>query len=516
VSIRSWCHALVKMLPQVPALRELFLAIRLKPAVKPRSGSRGGLFLALFLPVFVGGYAGTASCRNVRGGIETTADARRPAPECCCPAQASAAPLTATSAAGYPAISADAFVDSVGVNVHLHYTDTAYVHFDLVEKALKDLGVRHIRDKLMDTSWSPYYDRLNTLGRAGIKAVLITSPEQSDAVLVGYPGRVLDSFEAYEGPNEYDQSKDPNWAASLTAFLARLCRAVRSNPATSHFPILGPSLTYPASFPKLAATSPYFDYANLHNYFGGRNPGTPGWDLNDLNGHGSYAWHLDLADRAWPGTTVISTETGYFNDPAKADAVPENVAGTYMPRLLFEQWMHGIKRTYLYELVDIGPVSEFTDATYGLLRSDFSPKPSYNAVKSVLRLLSDPGPSFRAGNLNFELAGELTDVHHLLLEKRNGTFYLAIWIEESGYDVAAKAAVPVPEHTIVVTTRDRVRMNLHILDQNGQMRASVLRPAQRQRMAVSDRVSILEIIPERSASRFRAPMSLTQPAVGEQ
>jgi hypothetical protein len=80
----------------------------------------------------------------------------------------------------------------------------------------------------------------------------------------------------------------------------------------------------------------------------------------------------------------------------------------------------------------------------------------------------------------------------------------------------AKAAVPVPEHTIVVTTRDRTRMNLHILDQNGQMRVSVLRPAQRQRMAISDRVSILEIIPERSASSFRAPMSLTQPAGGEQ
>jgi hypothetical protein len=468
------------MLNQVTGLQECFLAIRHKVAAEARSGSGRGLLLALCLAVAVGANAGAMSCKRFYSGVEGTVEVSN-----------SATPPKLTSTAGEWAISADSFVDGVGVNVHLHYTDTSYVNFDLVEKALKDLGVRHIRDKLTHTSWSPYYDRLNALGRAGIKAVLITSPEQSDAVLIGYPGRVVNGFEAYEGPNEYDQSKDPNWASTLTAFVARLCRTVRSNPATSHFPILGPSLTYPSSFAMLSGTAPCFDYANLHNYFGGRNPGTHGWDSN---GHGSYAWHLDLANRTWPGRTVISTETGYFNDPAKADSVPENVAGTYMPRLLFEQWIHGITRTYLYELVDIGPVSQFIDATYGLLHSDFSPKPGYNAVKNVLRLLSDPGPAFHTGNLDFELAGDLTDVHHLLLQKRNGTFYLAIWIEESSYNVLTKVATPVPERNITLITRGRMGMRLHILDQDGHMRVSALTPAQRQRVAISDRVSIVEIV----------------------
>ena len=65
------------------------------------------------------------------------------------------------------AVGADAFVDSVGVNVHLHYTDTSYGNFAAVEKALKDLGVRHIRDGLTDTSWTAYYDRLNELRSSG-------------------------------------------------------------------------------------------------------------------------------------------------------------------------------------------------------------------------------------------------------------------------------------------------------------------------------------------------------------
>src|ERR1700760_3076035 len=88
------------------------------------------------------------------------------------------------------AISADAFVDSIGVNVHLHNADTPYGNFAAVREALQTLGVRHIRDGLIDTTWTAYYNRLNELGRLGIKATLITSPKQNTALLVDYPKRV--------------------------------------------------------------------------------------------------------------------------------------------------------------------------------------------------------------------------------------------------------------------------------------------------------------------------------------
>lgn len=54
------------------------------------------------------------------------------------------------------------------------------------------------------TTWTAYYDRLNQLGRDGLKATLITSPNESPALLTAYPAQVPDSFEAYETPNEYD------------------------------------------------------------------------------------------------------------------------------------------------------------------------------------------------------------------------------------------------------------------------------------------------------------------------
>src|SRR4051794_28615698 len=43
---------------------------------------------------------------------------------------------------------ADDFVNSVGVNVHLGYTNTPYRRHDLVQKKLRELGVRYIRDGL--------------------------------------------------------------------------------------------------------------------------------------------------------------------------------------------------------------------------------------------------------------------------------------------------------------------------------------------------------------------------------
>jgi hypothetical protein len=388
-----------------------------------------------------------------------------------------------------PAVSADAFVDSVGVNVHLHFGDTPYGDFASVENSLKSLGVRHIRDGLIDTTWAPYYQRLNTLGRLGIKSTLITSPKQSDAILAGYPRRVPQSFEAYEAPNEYDQSHDPDWAATLNAFVARLYKVAKSDPATSKLPIVGPSLTRPESFSKVAVSSPFFDFANMHNYLGGRNPGTSGWGNN---GYGSIDWNLNLTKRTWTAKPVITTENGYLTDVSKESGIPEDVAGKYVPRLFLEQWMHGIRRTYLYELVDIGNRSP--EGSFGLLHSDFSPKPSYRAVQSLLRLLVDPGPTFPASGLDFELSGNLANVHHLLLEKRNGIFYLVIWIEKPSYDVDAKKELAVPEQRILVQTKPPARIKVYHLDENGTMQSAPL--GLTQTVDVDDRITLLQISPQ--------------------
>ena len=149
--------------------------------------------------------------------------------------------LLALPVSAEKATSADTFVDSVGVNVHLHYLDTSYSNFSRVKQSLVDLGLRHVRDGLVDTTWQDYYNHHNELGRSGIKGIFTTSPSQSDQLLLDYPRRMKDSFEAYESPNEYDQSHNPDWAGTLSEFVTRLNTTVKANPSTSRFPVIGPS-----------------------------------------------------------------------------------------------------------------------------------------------------------------------------------------------------------------------------------------------------------------------------------
>lgn len=164
-----------------------------------------------------------------------------------------------------------------------------------------------MRDGLVDTTWQPYYDRHNELGRSSIKGMFVTSPKESAQLLLEYPQRMHDSFEAYEVPNEYDLNGGANWAATLSAFISQLSHTVKGDPKTSKFPIVGPSLTQATSFTKIRGECA-FDYSNLHDYFGGRNPGTAGWGAN---GYGSIAWSLSNVNMACSGKPVITTETGY-------------------------------------------------------------------------------------------------------------------------------------------------------------------------------------------------------------
>ncbi|HMV50398.1 MAG TPA: hypothetical protein PKD31_21840, partial [Blastocatellia bacterium] len=42
---------------------------------------------------------------------------------------------------------ADEFLDSIGVNVHLHYNDTAYKEYErIIKPRLRESGIRHLRD----------------------------------------------------------------------------------------------------------------------------------------------------------------------------------------------------------------------------------------------------------------------------------------------------------------------------------------------------------------------------------
>ena len=342
--------------------------------------------------------------------------------------------LSPAPAAAAPARQADSFVDSIGVNVRLGHTDTSYRRYGLVQQKLERLGVRHIRDGL-NPGQPQVYEAWRSLARRGITLNLIVGdplqrwgvgPLSTQLSLIKSAG-ITDALASLEGPNEYDNQGDRTWVPTLRGYQERLYRSVKGDPELRRFPVLGPSLVHRDSRAQLGDVSRSLDFGNIHPYPGGRQP--------DRSAHMSD--ELALAAGNSRSKPMQATETGYHNAVNSSDShrpATERATGVYMPRLFLDYFRRGIARTYSYELLDHRSDGKRRDleANFGLLRSDFSEKPAYTAIRRLTALLSDPGPAFRPSRLGYSVKSGARGLRQVLLQKRDGTFYLALWGRRTG------------------------------------------------------------------------------------
>jgi hypothetical protein len=339
------------------------------------------------------------------------------------------------------------------VNVRLHHQGTVYDQgfSSIIRPKLLALGVRHVRDNAYTyasaNAGTFFYQRCRTLAQDGIRFDLVTSIATTSSEPTDFTK--LDDMhswcgggiEAYEGANEPDiatiPAGSPPWTTQTINAQRALWSGVKGNPAISGLAVFGPSAVFNPQ--QLGDLSGLLDFGNWHPYPGGQCPtcGDP---------YGSNIDSLMAKYRSPSGAKpMVLTETGYHNAVNSADTehrpTSELAAGKYIPRMLFEHLNRGIPRTYLYELIDASPDAGRTsrDANFGLLRNDGSEKPAFRGVQSLIGLLSDPGPAFAPGSLSYSLTGATPQVHHTLLQKRDGTFYLALWQERSSFDTGARA-----------------------------------------------------------------------------
>jgi hypothetical protein len=149
----------------------------------------------------------------------------------------------------------------------------------------------------------------------------------------------------------------------------------------------------------------------------------------------------------------VATESGYHTLTSWTGPhapVTEQAMARYIPRLYLEYFDAGIPRTYLYELIDQGTSPTTRENHFGLLRHDGSEKPAYRALANMIAVLKDPGPGFTPGSLPFTISGDTLGVKRLLLQKRDGRFYLALWTAGSSYDVVLKTDTPLVSRGVTV------------------------------------------------------------------
>jgi hypothetical protein len=388
---------------------------------------------------------------------------------------------------------AGAFVDSIGVNIHLGGYGTAYVNdFPAVISLLTDLGVHHVRDGVALNQPVLCNEDLQ-LASHGIHFDFITAPGQTTADLAAWSSCVGSAAESLEGPNEYDNShpsSDGNWTATLSTFQKALYADVK---ATSQMTVIGPAMMTQSGYAALGDLSAFVDDGNVHDYFAGRNPGTGGWGGTDSFGtYGSLAWNLAIARQLTGAKPIYATETGYADAPGAQYAVPAATKARYTLRTLLENWNAGIVLTYVYELID---ESNGSFGSYGITDSAANPKPAYVAMKNMIAHLADPGAPVSTQPLNYSLTVP-SSLHHALLERHDGSYALVLWVEAPDWNVDAQSALAVARQNATLSFAAAPRtVTVTTFDDGGNVTTSPLTAAKTLVVSAGPNPTIVDITP---------------------
>ncbi len=359
------------------------------------------------------------------------------------------------NAKAVPAQKAYDFVDSLGVVVHVNRNKGvlsdqgwAIVSAAIAEAGFRyvratihdDLGVARVRD--MHARYGTRFNlRIDSRALEEIpekqkkkkfrKASVALDPDAIDR-MVAITKRVgVNAILSYEGPNEYNsQGKEQgnrNWHNQLKAFMHAMYRRIKEDPAIADKPVIAPSIwrRRVQDYQAMGDISDRTDRGCLHNYTGGRRPSY------NLDSRIQDARILTPEQRIWV------TEFGFRT--AGKNAVSETAKATYLPRFAAEFFIRPlVERVFNYQIIDEWPIASKPDKAWGLLRNDFSKRPSFYAMKNTIALLDDKDGDFTPGSLDYDLVGDLKDVHSFLVQKKNGTFYLVLWQEVESWDREAR------------------------------------------------------------------------------
>lgn len=357
-------------------------------------------------------------------------------------------PAVPATAANVPARPADAFIESIGVNTHVRYTNTIYNDRTRLRNTLADIGIRHIRDAAsVNETWIySYYGSL--YNDIGVKTLIMCTQKQGvlDVPPTSVPGLITNyagvaAISGVEGPNEPDifgisypnyPTNNSDWVGGTKQYQTELYNAVKGNAATANLPVLAPAMANADADPqfnneKRFAPMTVLDLQNMHSYPSGRMPS---------HMLGPWMWRSgQLAGAGNPLKPIIATETGYatsYNETGNR-GVSELAQSKYVPRLFAEYFRRGVERVYLYELLDERPVNLVDyEAMLGIIRNDWTYKPAATALKNTIALLEDAGTPINAGALDYTLTAPET-VRHVLLQKRDGSYWMVLWNEVSSW-----------------------------------------------------------------------------------
>jgi hypothetical protein len=361
---------------------------------------------------------------------------------------------------GQEVASVDAFRNSIGVNCPDTWWNTSYGNWTAVIQKLQEAGISHIRSSIYanpnwNNGWNQYlYQLINQAQAAGVYFnMMLGNPYNWDGGTIPQLLTAIDTqinpnmVDAFEYPNEFDISGDPNWVADLTSYGRQEYAAVKADPTLASKPVLGPSLVGMYAFNQLGDISPWVDAGNLHPYTGATSP-TNAHDVSEFlrttnSTQNKPVWATEA------GFTTALNETG-----GTQPSIDESGQAVYILRTFLQHFADGIGRTYAFRLLD--PVADpgltNEDDHWGLLRYDFSEKPAFVALKNLTALAGTSGGAVNVQPISLGLSGDTAgDLQHLILEKANGSYEVMLWRTASVWNTTTLTNISVTPETITVT-----------------------------------------------------------------
>jgi len=369
---------------------------------------------------------------------------------------------TPTSTLPPTATRANDFLNTMGVNTQIGQgLDDATKVASLVNQ----IGIRNIRDEDNPSSVS---DFLSVNKQTGAKFVLTyNGPDDTeltnminDSQQLANAGALL----ALEGPNQpgtyitYNVTWDGQTSSGtdwtpIANWQSALYSQSKNNPVLAKYPVFETSniwlepnnvglqfLTIPVGAGTLMPDgTQYADYAGEHNYIGGYQNCTPPlpnqeWIAESPTENNSCLWQIyNDHGVVWQGGFAgysnsqlqtlpkVTTETGY---PEGYGGISDDQIGRIYLNLFLDATLEGWSYTFLYDMVDEGD-------GFGLVNSDYSLRTQATYLQNFTTILADTSSNFAPGTLNYSIPDEPATVHDLLLQKSNGTLYIAVWDEET-------------------------------------------------------------------------------------
>ncbi|UVO27530.1 RHS repeat protein [Bradyrhizobium arachidis] len=355
-------------------------------------------------------------------------------------------------------LSANSFVNSIGVNTHAGFGWTDYNNLALMVDDLEYLGVTHLRDSMAtNPAAQPVVDGLAAAGYKFDFLVSSALPSQGtaglqnyivslDKFLASHPG----SITAIEGLNEANhQPFNYNGSSSLHAaaqFQGALYQAVNANASLASIPVYNLSLAYndPQGYHQLGDMSGSVDFTNAHAYVS--TGSTP---------ESSLAATLSAVQSAASGKPVVITETGYTTQAnTQYLGVNETVQAKSVLNTLVDSYKAGVSATYLYEMFDRDSSAGNTnpEAKFGLFHSDGTPKLAATAIHNLTTILADDGKgtSQPTTPLGYSLSNMPDSGNSMVLGKSNGTYDLLVWAEPELWKDSTDTEISNPTQNVTV------------------------------------------------------------------